>query len=129
MLATEQMENWKPGAAVASGVGAIAAAIFAACTWSSAEQQTNRNMTIAAVQGRIDACVTLSRHHYEVTNQRNIADVFVNTSRALSLCLIELDYVDDESFKNFQSCVQKVNESDGSRLNNVESSFGDGVAC
>jgi len=124
-----RMETWELVVSVISAVIALAAAIFAWLTWQTAEEQSNRNMIISAVQSRVNSCIVLSRHHYEITNQHKIADVFADTSRALSLCLVELDHVDDDSFKKFENCVRRANDNDEHKLHKLEPKYGTGVAC
>ena len=113
------------GAAVAAGFSAW----FAWDALGVATVQTRQSAMIAAIQSRVDSCAVLARHHYEITDQRAVADVFANTSRALTLCLVSVDSAKEGNFDNISACIQSVNKDGKYNLLDLDASYGDGVAC
>ena len=114
---------------VLSAIAALVSALYTQQAVSAANLDLQQSAVIAAVQSRVGSCAVLARHHYEITNQRALADVFANTSRALTLCLVPVDALGENNFAHVSKCIQEVNTSTKYTYNREDMAVTGGVAC
>lgn len=109
----------------------ILALVVSLISYKNTEKWNEGNIYISIVQSRIETCMGLSRHHYDIKSDSNIetdkgrrettnrdrGDKAVGMARALTLCLAK--HIEIEGIKK---CVQDVNKRPNFLVHDILSS-------
>lgn len=128
---SERVSHW---AILATCFLSFFALAISCASYKNTEKWNDENAYVSIVQSRIETCISLSRHHYDIKSDSNIetdknrrettnrerGDKAAGMARALTLCL-----ADHAEINGLKECVRDVNKHPSFQVHDILSSDGE----